>query len=274
MKTVQLYSKQDCRLCEEAKTVLVIAAARVPFEVQVVDIEDDPALEKLFGEHIPVADFGEGKRLYWPFEPEDVLQALNGTMATAPAAGQETAHPAVSGRTRDVVVFIDKLIYHFAKHWVLVIGLFLGLYVFLPLLAPVLMASGFTGPSNLIYSAYRFACHQLPSRSFFIFGHQMAFCQRDTAIYASLFLAVILFGFVRHRVKPLPWQAYIAFIAPMALDGITQLFGLRSSNWQLRVITGVLFGIGSAWLALPYLEEAFQDIRQSVNQQLHLEETS
>lgn len=271
MKTVRLYSKEDCPLCEEAKTVLITAAMRVPFEVQVVDIEDDPALEKLFGEHIPVADFGEGTRLYWPFEADDVLRALNGTAAPGATPAQETTPPAVSGRTRDVVVFIDKLIYHFAKHWVLVMGFFLGLYVFLPLLAPVLMASGFTGSSNLIYSAYRFTCHQLPSRSFFIFGHQMAFCHRDTAIYASLFLAVILFGFVRHRVKPLPWQAYIAFIAPMALDGITQLFGLRTSNWQLRTITGALFGIGSAWLAFPYLEEAFQDIQQSVNQQLHLE---
>jgi uncharacterized membrane protein len=271
MKTVRLYSKQDCHLCEEAKTILVTASMRVPFEVQVVDIENDPVLEKLFGEHIPVADFGEGTRLYWPFETDDVLQALNGTLAPGAAPAQETTRPAVSGRTRDVVVFIDKLIYHFARHWVLVMGFFLGLYVFLPLLAPVLMAGGYTGPSNLIYSAYRFACHQLPSRSYFIFGHQMAFCHRDTAIYASLFLATILFGFVRHRVKPLSWQAYIAFIAPMAIDGITQLFGLRTSNWRLRTLTGALFGIGSAWLAFPYLEEAFQDIRQSVDQQLNLE---
>ncbi len=273
MKTVRLYSKEDCHLCEEAKTILVTAAMRVPFEVQVVDIEDDPALEKLFGEHIPVADFGEGTRLYWPFEADDVLQVLNGTAAPASGAApaQGIARPAVSGRTRDVVIFIDKLIYHLARHWVLVIGFFLGLYAFLPVLAPILMAGGYTGPSNLIYSTYRFTCHQLPSRSYFIFGHQMAFCHRDTAIYASLFLAVILFGFVRHRVKPLPWQAYIAFITPMALDGFTQLFGLRTSNWQLRTITGVLFGLGSAWLAFPYLEEAFQDIRQSVNRQLNLE---
>lgn len=214
-------------------------------------------------------------RLYWPFEAEDVLQSLNGLTpspagaGTPPAAG--ATRPALRGRTRDLVVAIDRLIYYFARHWVPIIGGFLGLYVLLPLLAPILMAAGITGPSNLIYSAYRFACHQLPSRSYFIFGQQMAFCHRDTAIYASLFLAVIVFGFVRQRVKPLPWPAYLAFIAPMALDGVTQLLGLRTSTWQLRTITGALFGIGSAWLALPYLEEAFQDIRQSVNQQLHLE---
>jgi uncharacterized membrane protein len=273
MKTVRLYSKEDCRWCEEAKEVLDVVATRVPLDVQEVDIAGDPVLDKLFGEHVPVADFGDGRRLYWPFGTDDVLQVLNGALA-ADQAGvpvQGGARPAVGGRTRDLVMAIDKLIYHFAKHWVLVVGFFLGLYAFLPLLAPVLMASGITGPSNLIYSGYRFACHQLPSRSFFIFGQQMAFCHRDTAIYTSLFVALIVFGLVRHRVKPLPWPAYLLFIAPMALDGITQLIGLRTSSWQLRTITGVLFGVGSAWLAFPYLEEAFQDIRLSVNQQLHLE---
>ena len=39
MKTVHLYSKEDCHLCEEAKATLVAAAARVPFDVQVVDVE-------------------------------------------------------------------------------------------------------------------------------------------------------------------------------------------------------------------------------------------
>ena len=270
METVRLYRKEDCHLCEEARAILDSAATRIPFNVQVVDIEEDPVLLKLFGEHVPVVEFGEGTRLYWPFGPDEVLQALNGTVVGSPA-GQGAARPAVSGHIRDLVVFIDKLIYHFARHWILVIGFFVGLYAFLPFLAPILMANGHTGSANLIYSAYRFTCHQLPSRSYFIFGQQMAFCHRDTAIYTALFLAVVLFSFVRHRLKPLPWQAYVAFIAPMAIDGTTQLFGLRTSNWQLRTITGALFGIGSAWLALPYLEEAFQDIQESVNQQLHLE---
>jgi uncharacterized membrane protein/glutaredoxin len=267
MKTVRLYSKKDCHLCEDAKMILDAVAARVPFEVQVIDIEKDPVLRQLFSEHVPVVDFGHGTRLYWPFVPDDVLKALNGTVGLA----GEALSPAVSGRTRDLVVFVDKLLYHLAKHWVLFIGFFIGLYAGLPFLAPVLMASGYTAPANLIYSAYQFACHQLPSRSYFIFGHQVAFCQRDTAIYVTLFVATFLFAFVRHRIKPLPWQGYVAFIAPMAIDGITQLFGLRSSNWQLRTITGALFGLGSAWLALPYLEEAFQDVRGSVNDKLHLE---
>jgi len=248
--------------------ILESVATRVPFDLQVVDVEADPVLRKLFGEHVPVVDLGEGTRLYWPFTPDDVLQALNGV---AGAAGDARLSPAVSGRTRDVVLLADRLIYRLAKHWVLFAVFFIGLYAGLPFLAPILMAKGYTVPANLIYSAYRFACHQLPSRSYFIFGQQVAYCHRDTAIYVSLFGATLLFAFVRHRIKPLPWQGYLAFIAPMAIDGGTQLIGLRTSNWQLRTITGALFGLGSAWLVLPYLEEAFQDIRQSVNEKLHLE---
>jgi uncharacterized membrane protein len=248
-------------------------AAQVPLKVKVVDIEQDPVLHKLFMEHVPVADLGGGARLYWPFRAEDVLRALNGElrpdegMSAVPASPR----PAVSGRTRDLVVLMDRLIYRFARHWVLAIGLLLGLYTGLPFLAPVLMAGGYTRPANLIYSAYRFACHQLPSRSYFIFGQQMAFCHRDTAIYTSLVLAIIVFGLVGQRLKPLPWQAYLAFLVPMGVDGVTQLFGLRTSTWQLRTLTGALFGIGSAWLILPYLEEAFRDIRRSVEQQLQME---
>jgi hypothetical protein len=43
----------------------------------------------------------------------------------------------------------------------------------------------------------------------------------------------------------------------MALDGFTQLFGWRESTWELRVSTGLLFGLASGWLVLPHLDSAF-----------------
>lgn len=273
MKTVRLYGKEDCHLCEDAKMILDAVATCVPIHVQMVDIEQDRVLSELFSDHIPVLGFEGGGRLYWPFTDTQVLKMLDegAEPGVGEVSGRTRARPAVSGRVRDLVIVVDKLIYQLARHWVLFIGLFLGLYAGLPLLAPILMAKGYDLPANLIYSAYRFACHQLPSRSYFIFGNQVAYCHRDTAIYGTLFVATLLFGLVRRWIKPLPWQGYVAFIIPMGIDGLTQLVGLRTSNWQLRTITGFLFGLGSAWLALPYLEEAFQDVRQSVNDQLHLE---
>jgi uncharacterized membrane protein len=46
----------------------------------------------------------------------------------------------------------------------------------------------------------------------------------------------------------------------MAVDGFTQLFGWRQSDWFLRTATGALFGMASVWLAYPYIEDAMQDL--------------
>jgi len=264
MRTVQLYSKADCHLCDEAKMLLDGLARRVPFKVEVVDVEQDPVWHSLFAEHVPVVDVGGGVRLYWPFTADDVLRALN-------EATRTSYPPGVSGRTRDAVVFIDKAIYRFSNYWIPVLALFIAIYAGLPFLAPILMAHGYTMPANLIYSVYQMLCHQLPSRSYFVEGYQVAYCERDAAIYTTLLAATLLFALVRGRLKPLPWQWYLVLITPMAIDGLTQLTGLRFSTWQLRTVTGVLFGLGTAWLALPYVEEAFQDIRESVSAKLELE---
>ncbi len=50
----------------------------------------------------------------------------------------------------------------------------------------------------------------------------------------------------------------------MALDGFTQLFGLRESNWQLRVLTGGLFALSCVWVAFPYLGRAFAEMRRDL----------
>jgi uncharacterized membrane protein len=206
----------------------------------------------------------------------------------------------VTGRTRDVVIFLDKLIFQLAKHWLFGANLAWGLYVGLPILAPILMLTGHIWLGNLIHTAYKVACHQIPWRSFFIggpkmvytydelrtlvgpaltlryigdatIGYKVAICQRDVATYGIIFLAGLVFGLVRLRLKPLPIWAFVLSLVPMGMDGITQLFGLRESNWQLRIITGALFGLASVWLAYPYLEEGMRDIRDMVNEKLHLE---
>ena len=84
----------------------------------------------------------------------------------------------VTGRTRDLVIFVDKAIFKLAKHWLLLANLLWGLYVGLPILAPVLMNAGWTVPAKAIYTIYRPACHQRPERSYFFGG--------PAAIYSCL----------------------------------------------------------------------------------------
>lgn len=208
------------------------------------------------------------------------------------------ARQPVTGRTRDLVIFLDRRIFWLAKHWLLVANLAMALYVGLPILAPVLMAAGLTAPGQAIYTAYKLACHQMPSRSFFLFGEKglvsapmagvvpdglsafigsvelgfkVAFCQRDVAIWGAILVGGLLFALVRGRLRPLSWKVYALLLLPMAVDGTTQLLGFRESNWWLRTVTGALFGGASVWLAYPYLEEGFADIRREVNDKLHLE---
>jgi uncharacterized membrane protein len=210
-----------------------------------------------------------------------------------------TATPSVTGRSRDVVIWLDKAIFRLARHWLLAVNLAVLLYVGLPVLAPVLMNLGLTAPAKAIYFVYRPACHQRPERSYFLggsqvlyspdelqaagvdpisrdigneeIGYKVAFCERDVAIYGSIAVAGVLFGLVRRRLRPLPILVYALFCLPMFVDGGLQLIGAYESNWALRSITGGLFGFGSVWFAYPYMEEAFADMRRTANAKLHLE---
>ncbi len=76
---------------------------------------------------------------------------------------------------RGIAILADRLIYRLCRHWVLVVGVLLGLYVGLPFLAPVLMQLGWPRGANVIYAFYATQCHQLPQRSFFLFGPKLMY---------------------------------------------------------------------------------------------------
>ena len=138
----------------------------------------------------------------------------------------------------------------------------------LPLLAPVLVWLNLVLPAEAIYSVYHYACHQLPERSFFILGSQMAFCERDTAIYATVFLAGLAYGVSGRRWRPLSWWGLALFALPVAVDGLAQWFLPYESNWYLRVITGVLTGVGATWFLYPRCERAFEAVGRDAAAQL------
>jgi len=209
----------------------------------------------------------------------------------------------VTGRTRDAVILVDKGIFKLAKHWLALTNLATGLYVGLPLLAPILMLTGWTVPAKAIYFLYRPACHQRPERSYFFGGPQayytpeqlaaagvdldplaraignplvgwkVAVCERDVAIYGTVFLAGLLYAAWRRRRGhwKMPIRYFVLFLVPMGIDGTLQLFGVYESNWFWRSVTGAIFGFGSVLFAYPYVEEAFADARRKINSKLRLE---
>ena len=106
-------------------------------------------------------------------------------------------------------------------------------------------------------------------------GYKMALCERDMGIYSAIFLFGVLYAVTKRRIKPLHWLWWVLLgLGPIGLDGFSQLFSqmdwgflasvlpYRESTPFLRLLTGLLFGLTTAWFAYPYLEESFGESRQ------------
>ena len=63
----------------------------------------------------------------------------------------------------------------FARHWLRVALILVGIYVTLPFVAPTLMKIGAEGPARVLYTLYSPFCHQFGFRSFFLYGDQAAY---------------------------------------------------------------------------------------------------
>jgi uncharacterized membrane protein len=142
--------------------------------------------------------------------------------------------PPETGVAAKVGAAINRLAAWLARHWLAVFNIAVAIFLGLPLLAPILMQAGLTGPARLIYAVYAPTCHQLPERSFFFFGpsvapsvadleeshaipaglsilqhqalrfigtpdtgYKVAICERDVAIYGGILVSGLIFGALR-----------------------------------------------------------------------------
>jgi glutaredoxin len=72
VRTVTLYSRPGCHLCDDAREVLERVRARAPFTLEEVDIETDDALHARYLERIPVVAL-DGEELFDYFVDETAL---------------------------------------------------------------------------------------------------------------------------------------------------------------------------------------------------------
>ncbi|MEQ1898087.1 MAG: glutaredoxin family protein [Vicinamibacterales bacterium] len=77
-----LYSRPGCHLCDEMKAVVDLVAARVPLSLEIINIDDDPALTERYGLEIPVLLVNGGKVAKYRIE-EAVLERTLRARATA-----------------------------------------------------------------------------------------------------------------------------------------------------------------------------------------------
>lgn len=140
--------------------------------------------------------------------------------------------------------------------WFFWFVLIYGLFVWLPFLAPVFMQIGWSGSGKALYFFYSFFCHQLPERSFFLFGDKImysiseiqsawqntinplilrkfvgnelmgwkvAWSDRMIWFYTSIWIFAVLWLPFRRMVKPLRWWGLVLFLLPLAIDGSTHM---------------------------------------------------
>lgn len=193
-------------------------------------------------------------------EENDPIQPTTAEIMAEVERRRSAARRPISEGQRRVILLADRFILWLSRRWLSVFNAAALIYVGLPILAPVLMVLGAPGPARVIYAMYAPLCHQLPKRSFFLFGPQLAYtmeelvdrvglsqlvsewsggftgneavgykmalCQRDVAIYGMILLAGLAYGLLRRRwnVRPLPVWAYVLFgLVPLMLDGGYQM---------------------------------------------------
>lgn len=101
---------------------------------------------------------------------------------------------------------------------------------------------------------FRVFCHGIPERCIYVWGVPMPICARCTAIYAGLILSFVVFLILPRMKESMARMVLYAALVPMAVDGLTQLTGLRLSTNSLRVETGLLAGVAFGVWALSAIE--------------------
>jgi uncharacterized membrane protein len=147
------------------------------------------------------------------------------------------------------------------------LGLFLtaltvifGILAVLPFVAPTLATAGFGQFAHTIFAGFSVTCHQIPEHSFFLFGHPVAVCQREVGIYVGLFASSLVYHRFSGQLGPMPIRLYMLAVAPIMIDGLSQMLGLRESDWLLRVTTGGLFGASTVWMFFPRFSHTLSEI--------------
>ena len=167
-----------------------------------------------------------------------------------------TSEYPLRGFTRSFLFHLNNFL---LEYWATMLTTILGLVVLVALSIPFLSYFGLDTIAKPLFFSLHYVCAQIPSHSFYIFGHQLGLCARNLSIYSSMFLGSLVFVLSKKRLPGIPWWLWILMILPMALDGLTQMFGLRESTWELRLVTGTLFGLGSIWFVLPYMQKTITE---------------
>ena len=112
------------------------------------------------------------------------------------------------------------------------------------ILAPWLRSRS-SGLSPYLYACFSPLCHQVPGRSFELFGFPLAVCARCLGIYVGFFGGMVLYPVRRDFAGVrLPRTAFLlAVSAPIVFDTAANLLGLWGTPNLVRFFLGFLLGL-------------------------------
>jgi uncharacterized membrane protein len=184
----------------------------------------------------------------------------------------------VHTQEKSFAIAANRFVWSFSRHWLLIFSIIFGLFVGLPWLAPAFMKLGVSGVAQVIYDFYATQCHQLPERSFFLFGQKsmyslpeiqavwrntndphilrqfignetmgwkVAWSDRMVSLYTTIFFVCLLYKALRKYFKPAAWISTLLTM-PMLLDVFSHMAsdkagignGFRDSNLWFAELTG------------------------------------
>jgi len=76
MKTITVYSRTGCHLCEVAINQIESVKSKITFDLEIKLIDDNPELEKAYGEQVPVILIDQQPHDYWRVDVDRFTQAI------------------------------------------------------------------------------------------------------------------------------------------------------------------------------------------------------
>jgi glutaredoxin len=76
MKMVTIYSRTGCHLCEVAINQIESVKSKITFNLEIKLIDDNPELEKAYGEQVPVILIDQQPHDYWRVDVDRFTKAI------------------------------------------------------------------------------------------------------------------------------------------------------------------------------------------------------
>jgi uncharacterized membrane protein len=121
--------------------------------------------------------------------------------------------------------------------------------------APLLRARGLPLASQVLYQGFHAACHQMPERSFHLWGFPLAVCARCFGLYVGVLAGITFYPLARGVWRrDMPGRAWLILgVLPTTVDFALGFFGLWENTHWSRFLTALLAGAAVAFYLVPGL---------------------